>query len=253
MRSGANTKDKYTQGNNPTEHTRIHNDGSTHSSVGPLYSLACVNSLEELNVNSSSLSMIPAIASSLPDEFLLSPCLCMHANVAVIYDICFLQSVPTLVIEKVETPLSSLLLDVGEMVTLRERVNLAFGIMSAVEYFHDHLNMSHGLICSDTVFVTQQLTAKLLDPLAAYLVTGKPPDSAVGLQSDLEQVTKLLLHLLSDVWSCDLLQSIRLEEVDRKGHCLRPFLEFLDGIRQTAEYCLCPHRHLLCQEKTECS
>jgi hypothetical protein len=75
--SGPNTKDKGSQGNNPTEHTRIHNDGSTHSSVSPLYSLAYANSLEELPVNSSSLSMIPSIASGLLDEFLLSPCLCM--------------------------------------------------------------------------------------------------------------------------------------------------------------------------------
>jgi hypothetical protein len=56
------------------------------------------------------------------------------------------------------------------------------------------------------VFVTQQLNAKLLDPLAASVVTGKLPDPAGSFQSDLEQLSKLLVYLLSDVCSCDLLQ-----------------------------------------------
>jgi hypothetical protein len=93
--------------------------------------------------------MIPAILCSFPDEDFLFPSVPMHANVAVVYGVCFLKSVPTLVIEKVETSLSSMLLEAVEMVTVREKINLAFGIMSAVEYFHNHLNMSHGLISSD--------------------------------------------------------------------------------------------------------
>jgi hypothetical protein len=56
--------------------------------------------------------------------------------------------------EKVEARLSSLLVDVGDMVTVRERINLASDIVSATEYFHDHLHISHGLISEDTVFVT---------------------------------------------------------------------------------------------------
>lgn len=64
----------------------------------------------------------------------------------VLYDVCFPKSVPTLILEKVEKSLSSLLLKAGEMATVRDKVNLAFGIVSATEYFRDHLNMSHGLI-----------------------------------------------------------------------------------------------------------
>ena len=70
--------------------------------------------------------------------------------------------------EKVETLLSSLLVGVGDMVTARERVYLAFGITCAVDYFHDHLRVAHGLINGETVFVTQQLCAKLL-----YRSTGR--------------------------------------------------------------------------------
>ena len=45
--------------------------------------------------------------------------------------------------EKVETSLSSLLCDVGDMVTVRERVILAFGIVCAVKYFHEQLRVAH--------------------------------------------------------------------------------------------------------------
>ena len=78
-------------------------------------------------------------------------CICTIQAVAVIYDavICDVgihKSVPMLVMEKVETSLSSLLLDVGDMVTMRERIDLAFGVVSAihVQYFHKHLRVAHG-------------------------------------------------------------------------------------------------------------
>ena len=58
------------------------------------------------------------------------------------YDVDVSSSVPMLVMEKVETPLSSLLRDVGNMVTVRERVDLAFGIVCALEYFHVHLRVT---------------------------------------------------------------------------------------------------------------
>jgi hypothetical protein len=65
--------------------------------------------------------------------------------------------------------------------------------VSATEYFHDHLHISHGLISEDTVFVTHWLSTKLLDPSAAYLITGKLPDSAASFQEDVEQLIGLLL------------------------------------------------------------
>ena len=82
--------------------------------------------------------------------------------------------------EKVETSLSSLVCDVGDIVTVRERVDLAFGIVCAVKDFHEQLKVAHGLISCDTVFITQQLSAKLLDPSAAFLLTGKLSEIAVS-------------------------------------------------------------------------
>ena len=72
---------------------------------------------------------VEAACTSLPDEFFLSPSVCSHANVAVVYDVDVLSSMPILHMEKVETSLMSLLCDVGDRVTVRERVDLAFGIV----------------------------------------------------------------------------------------------------------------------------
>ena len=178
----------------------------------------------------------------------------MHANVAVIYDVDVLRSVPMLVMERVETSLSSLLLDVGDRVTVRERINLAFGIVSAVEYFHDHLKVTHGLISGDAVFITQQLSAKMLDPSAAYLLS-KLPDPAVTFEDDMEQLIHLLLRILSDVCPCDRLRAIAVgaKNVNGQGECrLKPLFEFFYGLRQTAEYYCCPRsRQLLCQDFCE--
>ena len=199
---------------------------------------------------------MPVVCTSLPDDFILSPSVGVHANIAVIYDVGILRSVPMLVMERVETSLSSLLLDVGDRVTVRERINLAFGIVSAIEYFHDHLKVTHGLISGDAVFITQQLSAKMLDPSAAYLLTGKLPDPAVTFEDDLEQLIHLLLGILSDVCPCDRLRAITVgvKNVDGKGDCrtLRLLFEFLDGLRQTAEYCCgLRGRQLLCQDLCE--
>ena len=81
---------------------------------------------------------VEAAFTSLPDDFFLSP-VCSHANVAVVYDVDVVSPIPLLELEKVETSLSSVLRDVGQMVTVRERVDLAFGIVCAVEYFHGQL------------------------------------------------------------------------------------------------------------------
>ena len=153
------------------------------------------------------------MCTSLPDDFILSHSVCRHANVAILYDVDVDSTVPTLVMEKMETSLSSLLHDVGDVVRVRERVDLAFGIVCAVEYFHDHLRVTHGLISGDTVFVTQQLSAKLLDPSAAFLLTGKLCDPAMTFADDIEQLADLLLSLLGDAFpaitvACDRLRDI---------------------------------------------
>ena len=199
-----------------------------------------------------------SVRTSLSHAFILSPSVCRHANVAVVYHVDVVPTVPTLVMEKVETSLSSLLNDVGDVVRVRERVDLAFGIVYAVEYFHDHLRMAHGLISGDTVFVTQELSAKLLDPSAAFLVTGKLWDPAMTFTDDIKQPADLLLSVLSDVCpaltlACDRLRDIAvgIESVDGKGDCgsLFEFKHVLDGLYQTEEYRSCPYgRQQLCQE-----
>ena len=200
---------------------------------------------------------VEAACTSLPDDFFLSPSVCSHANVAVVYDVDVGSSIPLLEVEKVETSLSSLLRDVGDMVSVRERVDLAFGIVCAVEYFHDHLRVAHGLISCDTVFVTQQLSAKLLDPSAAFLLTGKLSEHAVSCVGDIKQLVQILLSLLSDtcpafLFACDHLRDIAVgvDRMERKGDCysLSEMKGLLDGLQQTAEYRCCPRgRQLVCQ------
>ena len=198
---------------------------------------------------------------SLPKDILLSPSVCSHANVAVVYDVDVDSSIPMLEMEKVETSLSSLLRDVGGLVTVRERVDLAFGIVCAVEYFHDHLRVAHGLISCDTVFVTQQLSAKLLDPSVAFLLTGKLSENGVTFVGDIKQLVVTLLSLLSDtcpafLFACDRLRDIAVgvDRVERKGDCfsLSEMKALLDGLQQTAEYRCCPRgRQLACQGLSE--
>ena len=208
---------------------------------------------------SSGMCGVEAAYTSLriPDEFCLSPSVCSHANVAVVYEVGVVSSIPILYMEKVETSLSSLLCDVGDRVTARERVDLAFGIVSAVEYFHEQLRVAHGLICCDTVFVTQQLSAKLLDPSAAFLLTGKLCEHAVSCADDIKQLVEILLSLLSDMcpaflFACDLLRDIAVgvERKERRGDCnsLSEMKALLEGLQQSAEYRCCPcGRQLLCQ------
>ena len=193
---------------------------------------------------------IEAACTSLPEDFFLFPSVCSHANVAVVYDVEVISSVAMLELEKVETSLSAILCDVGNMVTVRERVDLAFGIVCAVEYFHDQLRVSHGLISCDIVFVTQQLRAKLLEPSAAFLLTGKlSSHPAVSCAGDIKQTVEILLSLLSDTCpafliACDRLRDIAVdvERVERKGDCnlLSEMKALLESLQQTAEYRCCP-------------
>ena len=210
---------------------------------------------------SSSTCTTEAVCTSLPDDFFLSPSRCSHTNVAVVYAVDIVSSIPVLMMEKVESSLSSILRDVGEKVTARERVDLAFGIVCAVDYFHNQLSVAHGLISCDTVFVTQQLSAKLLDPSAAFLLTGKLSEHAVSCAGDIKQLVQILLSLLSDIcpaflFACDRLRDIAVgvERMEGKGECnsLSEMKGLLDGLCQTAEYRCCPRgRHLLCQGLSE--
>ena len=206
----------------------------------------------------SCVSTTEVVCTSLPGDFILPPSVCSHPNVTVVYHVDLVSSVPMLVMERVETSLSSLLHDVSSMVTVRERVDLAFGIVCAVEYFHDHLGVAHGLISGETVFVTQQLSAKMLNPPSAFLLTGKLPEHTATLANDIQQLVDLLLFLLNDIgpafsFACDRLRAIVVgaERMERKDECksLSELKTVLDGLRLTAEYRCCPRgRQLFCQD-----
>ena len=145
--------------------------------------------------------------TGLPDHFVFSPSVCSHVNVAVVFDVDVVSSIPMLEMEKVETSLLSILRDVCEMVTVRERVYLAFGIVCAVEYFHDHLRVTHGLISCDTVFVTQQ---NCYIHQRRFCKLSENAGSCVG---DIKQLVEVLLSLLSDTcpaffFACNCLRDI---------------------------------------------
>ena len=184
------------------------------------------------------------VFASISDGFTFSS-VCMHPNIAVTYGVSFNSSGAMMVMEKVETSLSSLLCDMDKLMTVRERVNLAFGIVSAIGYFHHHLEVTYGLLNGDIVFVTSELRAKLLDPSAVYVLTGKTPDPAITFEDDLVQLTSLLQTVLSDVCpalvsACDRLRAMA-SVLGSTNHRFSDISTFhleaeLDRIRRTAAY-----------------
>ena len=119
------------------------------------------------------------------------------------------------------TSLALVVCDICQMVTMQERVYLTLGIACAVECFHDHLTVAHGLASSANVFVTQQLRARTLNPPEAYILTGNPCEQAATLANDIRKVFHLLPSLLSDIFACDHLLDIAVgvESWDRNGDC----------------------------------
>lgn len=182
---------------------------------------------------------------------------CLHPNIAVTYCVTVAASGPVLVVEKVETSLTNLISEVGGRLTFRERVDLAFGIMSAVDYLHHHVTVSHGLFNSDVVFFTSDMTAKILDPVAALLTTSSitRPYHTVG--QDVKDL-KCILSTLFNETSLDFspvpghLQAAIDKLVDVNETSLiqdtSQFLDVLCGLRQTTEYCSCPPRRKLMRE-----
>jgi hypothetical protein len=190
-------------------------------------------------------SFQPISASiSISDGFTISS-ICSHPNIASTYGVTFDASGAMLVIEKVETSLSSLLCDKTKVMTVYEKVNLAFGILSAMGYFHHHLEVPYGLLTGDTVFVTSNLRAKLLDPSAVYMLTGKTPDPGTSLEDDMVQLMSLLQSVLEDDCpalksACSRLRSmaIMLNRGSRGYSYLSTFhmAAVLDSVRQSVGY-----------------
>ena len=100
-----------------------------------------------------------------------------------------------LVMESLVTSLERLTAEVGTQLTLRERVDLSLGCVSAIDYLHHQLGVFHGFLTCSNIFCTSLLTAKVLDPVAAKLITGDDVTSYVAMNSDLVQVGHVLLKL----------------------------------------------------------
>jgi hypothetical protein len=60
--------------------------------------------------------------------------------------------------------------------TVTERNDFPFGIISATECLHDHIKTAHGLISENTL-------SRLLDPSTPYLLTDMLFDPAVTFQN----------------------------------------------------------------------
>ena len=176
---------------------------------------------------------------------------CSHPNVVKTYEVIISSLGPVLLIEKVETSLLNLLVTVGDEVSVRERVNLSLGIVSAVDYFHRQLGIVHGLVHAHNICITSQFTAKLLDPAAALLVYAQVRNSAASFADDIRHLVQVLHMILKDAFPAislawGLVERILIvgtnmygTEGEEKDTQTMQMLTLLEQIRQTSEYGSC--------------
>jgi hypothetical protein len=172
-----------------------------------------------------------------------------HPHIAATYGLKRSAAGPMLVMEKIETSMFFLLGEGPDILNVKERVDLACGIVHAVDYFHHHLKVPHGLIRTETVFITSQMTAKVLDPIAAFLVTGETQDIGALFEDDIKQLVGILLMLLNDHQAplasvCTRLQeiadSIKSGDNKRDKVSSSHLITLLSRLRQTEQYRSCP-------------
>lgn len=202
------------------------------------------------------LALFPAIA---PVGMLLSLQPCFHPNVVASYGVALMAgSSAALVMESVTTSLSRLLDEIGQQLSLRERVDIAIGCVSAVDYLHHHLRVRHGMLTRDFIFCSRSLAAKVLDPMAVALVNGNVPQMCATVEDDIQQLGHILLALFHGVvlggncgvsdecgQCCEphlLRYGLRLmaeEHVSRVLSC-EAILSMVEGMRKTDQYKQCP-------------
>ena len=160
----------------------------------------------------------------------------------------------TLVMEDIETSLSQLLTDVGDDLSLRERLDIALGCVCAVDYLHHQLGLSHGLLTADYIFCSSSLSVKVLDPFAAALINGEGDHLSGTQQDDFQQLGHILIALFQDSFDdidssgCDdsgeyCLHMRRLRTalqgvIDKKevARYSSEIMAMLQGIRKTDQY-----------------
>ena len=172
-----------------------------------------------------------------------------HPNIAVTYGVTVSTCSDMLVMEKVVTSLSDVLADpdVNNEMNVRERVDISYGIVCAVDYLHHQVGIIHGYISPTTVFITSRLTTKLLDPAASCLLHNKLCQRAKSYEEDLHQLICLLIkfydshsqfssvcHCLCNMISCDEINKSRGEFVSTTD-----LFELIDELRQNEEYSCC--------------
>ena len=180
-----------------------------------------------------------------------------HPNIAVTYGVTVSTcgDGDTLVMERIVTSLSDLLSDLkaNDEMNVLERVNISYGLVSAVDYLHHQLGIVHGNICLDNVFVTDRQAAKLLDPAVSCLLHNKTWQRSESYEDDLQQLICLLIKLfdsysqfssvcghLFNMISCD-----EINESRKKIVSTMDLLELIDGLRQNEEYSCCSRRRQL--------
>ncbi|XP_062503454.1 zinc finger protein ZFP2-like [Corticium candelabrum] len=175
-----------------------------------------------------------------------------HPNIAVTYGVTVSTCSGMLVMEKVVTSLSDVLADsdVNNEMNVRDRVDISYGIVCAVDYLHHQVGIIHGYISPTTIFITSRLTTKLLDPAASCLLHNKICQRAKSYEEDLHQLICLLVklydscsqflaicHRLCNMISCDEISKSREKFVSTTD-----LLELIDELRQNEEYSCSSHR-----------
>ena len=202
----------------------------------------------------SNVTLLP-LPSSISKDFILPATAFLHPNILSTYGVSTVKSAPFLVMEKVETTLTSLVREFGIKMTLRESVDLAFGVVSAVDYLHHCHGVVHGLLRSDCVFFTSCLTAKVLDPGAAVLVNNNEvlSDSPAD---DLTELGHILLSLFTTK-SCGagnsgsrnklsiLVRRVMTSKLESVHQGIRELLDGLESMRHSSEYLQCPAKRFV--------
>ena len=200
-------------------------------------------------LNGGSLVTILSIQKCSPDPFSLSFHY-NHPNIIRTYGITNVHSRSVLAIEKLETSLTNLLRTFGNELTVRERTDLAIGIVSAVEYLHHSHCIPHGRLSTDTVFFTSLLRAKVLDPDAALMVSSGVPSTSMC--DDVMQLQEILTSLFSvndaagDCFCRQIVCQVRRVVGLSSSNAMYALLEYLNGIRGTQEYLACPAKRSVC-------
>lgn len=202
-------------------------------------------------------------------DFLSLPQPCLHPNIAVLYGVTLTYGTcTTLVTENVTISMSHLLDEIGDQLSLRERLDIAVGCVSAIDYLHHQLGVRHGMLTCDYILISRALDAKVLDPMVASLMVGNVSLGCNAIQDDIRRVGYILLALFRGVQfsvgsevchytreCCEphrlfrfLYQLVTGQEVDILS--TREIISALEGIRQTDQYRACPAKRLLYYEYT---